>query len=61
MRKIGKNAARTKKQTEIMTNILFAYIREKNIVIDLETASRPSVNNLLESFYLEVRKQDGAM
>ena len=57
----GKNAAQTRKQTEMMTNILFAYIREKNIVIDLETASRPSVNNLLESFYLEVRKQDGAM
>ena len=57
----GKDAVRTKKQTELMSNILLDYIREKKIVMNLETASKQIVNQFLESFYFEVRKKDGGM
>ena len=52
----GKNAVRTKKATEVMTNVLKEYIKEKKIAINLETASQQTVNQLLEMFYFEVRK-----
>ena len=57
----GKNAMRTKKATELMTQILLAYIEEKGIEIDLQTATKRSVNTLLQQFFFEVRKKDGSL
>ena len=57
----GKNAVRTKKATEVMTNVLKESIKEKKIAINLETASQQTVNQLLEMFYFEVRKKDGKL
>ena len=56
----GRNAERTKRATELMTHILVAYINEKQININRETATKPSVNNSLQQFYFEVRKNDGS-
>ena len=55
----NKDAKNTKKQTKHLYNILSCYIEQKRIDIDMKTATKSEINNLLVQFYVEVRKQDG--
>ena len=55
----NKDAKNTKKQTRLMFNLLLTYINQKNIEIDLCTATKAEIDSLLSHFYVEVRKADG--
>ena len=57
----NKDAKNTKKQTEISYNILRSYINQKKIKINVETASKQEIDDLLSQFYVEVRKGNGEM
>lgn len=51
-----KDAPNTKKAY----NVFIIYCREKNITIDISTITKEELNELLRSFYVEVRKGDGS-
>ena len=55
-----KDAPNTKKAGQIAYNVFINYCREKNITIDISTVTKEELNELLRSFYVEVRKGDGS-
>ena len=55
-----KDAPNTKKAGQIAYNVFINYCREKNITIDISTITKEELNELLRSFYVEVRKGDGS-
>ena len=57
----NKDAKNTKKQTETLYNVLRTYIDQKKIKIDLKTATKREIDDVLAKFYVEVWKADGKM
>ena len=54
------NSKATKKSTTVAFNLFTTYLREKKISVDVNTISKAELNDILNSFYANVRKTDGA-
>ena len=44
-----------------MCNIFVKHCKEKNIAFDPKTITKGELNQLLRTFYVEVRKEDGTL
>ena len=56
-----KDAKNTHKATLFSWNCFLSYLKEKNIVIDVEKITKVELDNILITFYVELRKQDGEL
>ena len=56
-----KDAPNTKKAGQISYSIFTNYCNEKNIEINIATITKEELNEILRSFYVEVRKGDGSL
>ena len=56
-----KDAKRTQKASDQSWRTFESYCKEKSIVFDINTVSKHELNNILKTFYLEVRKRDGQL
>ena len=54
------NSECTHKATSVSWNAFQSYLREKGIDVNPSTATKKELNNILKSFYVEVRKVDGS-
>ena len=53
-----KDAINTQKAAQQSFNVLIKYCREKNKNLDIKAISTEDLNQLLRTFYAEVRKED---
>ena len=56
----GKDSQNTKKLCLTLFNILVSYAKEKKKNVDFELISKKEMDDLLKTFYVEVRKADGS-